>query len=56
LAVSPVIAGFIGGSGLRMVFIADVVLLVIVGLLVLRGLHLQPMTKDDSGDPALADP
>lgn len=56
LAVSPVVAGFIGGSGLRMVFIADVVLLVVVGLFVLRGLHLQPMTKDDSGDPALADP
>jgi MFS family permease len=56
LAVSPVIAGFIGGSGLRMVFIADVALLVIVGLLVLRGLHLRPTTKDDSGDPALADP
>ena len=56
LAVSPVIAGFIGGSGLRLVFVADVVLLVAVGLFVLRGLNLQPMTKDDSGDPALADP
>jgi DHA1 family multidrug resistance protein-like MFS transporter len=56
LAVSPVIAGFIGGSGLQMVFIAGVILLVVVGLFVLRGLHLQPMTKDDSGDPALADP
>jgi MFS family permease len=56
LAVSPVIAGFIGGSGLRMVFVADVVLLVLVGVLVLRGLQLRPMTKDDSGDAALADP
>jgi MFS family permease len=56
LAVSPVIAGFLGGSGLRLVFVADVVLLVVVGLFVLRGLNLQPMTKDDSGDPALADP
>jgi MFS family permease len=56
LAVSPVIAGFIGGSGLRLVFMADVVLLVGVGVFVLRGLHLQPMTRDDSGDPALADP
>lgn len=56
LAVSPVIAGFIGGSGLQMVFIADVVLLVVVGLFVLRGLKLRPVTRDDSGDPALADP
>ena len=56
LAVSPVIAGFIGGSGLRLVFVADVVLLVVVGMFVLRGLHLRPATKDDSGDPALADP
>ena len=31
LAVSPVVAGFIGGSGLRLVFVADVVLLVVVG-------------------------
>lgn len=56
LAVSPVIAGFIGGSGLRMVFVADVILLVCVGLLVLRGLRLQPVTKDDSTDAALTDP
>jgi MFS family permease len=56
LAVSPVIAGFIGGNGLRLVFVADVVLLVVVGLFVLRGLNLQPKVKDDSGDPALADP
>ena len=33
LAVSPVVAGFIGGTGLRMVFVADVVLLVVVGAL-----------------------
>jgi len=56
LAISPVIAGFIGGTGLRLVFVADVVLLVVVGLLVLRGLQLRPMTRDDSADPALADP
>ena len=56
LAISPVIAGFIGGAGLQMVFVADVVLLVIVGVLVLRGLRLAPMTRDDSADPALADP
>jgi len=56
LAVSPVIAGFIGGSGLQLVFMADVVLLVVVAALVLRGLKLQPTTKDDSGDAALTDP
>jgi DHA1 family multidrug resistance protein-like MFS transporter len=56
LAVSPVIAGFIGGTGLRLVFVADVVLLVAVGLMVQRGLRTQPATQDDSGDPALADP
>jgi MFS family permease len=56
LAISPVIAGFIGGTGLRLVFVADVVLLVTVGLFVLRGLQLRPATKDDSADPALADP
>lgn len=56
LAVSPIVAGFIGGTGLRMVFVADVVLLVVVGLLVLRGLRLHPKVENDSGDPALADP
>ena len=56
LAVSPIVAGFIGGTGLRMVFVADVVLLVIVGLLVLRGLRRHPKVENDSGDPALADP
>jgi MFS family permease len=56
LAVSPVIAGFIGGTGLRLVFVADVVLLIAVGLLVLRGLHSRSKVDDDSGDAALADP
>ena len=56
LAISPVIAGFIGGSGLQIVFIADVILLVTVGVMVLRGMRLQPMLEDDSGHPVLADP
>ncbi len=56
LAVSPVIAGFIGGSGLRLVFVADVILLVVVGVLVWRFLRSRPKVADDSGDPALADP
>lgn len=56
LAISPVIAGFIGGTGLRLVFVADVVLLVVIALLVLRGLEGRATATDDSGDPALADP
>ena len=56
LAVSPVIAGFIGGTGLRVVFMADVVLLVVVGVLAWQGLRLQPAVADDSGDAVLADP
>lgn len=38
LAVSPVAAGFIGGSGLRIVFVADVALLVVLAVLVARRL------------------
>ena len=34
LAVSPVVAGLIGSAGLRIVFVADVFLLVILALLV----------------------
>jgi MFS family permease len=56
LAVSPVIAGFIGGTGLRVVFVADVVLLVAVGMMVLRGMRLRPAVEDDSGDAVLTDP
>jgi MFS family permease len=49
LAVSPVVAGFIGGSGLRLVFVADVLLLVVVGTLTWFRLrtksveHLEPL-------------
>jgi MFS family permease len=56
LAVSPVVAGFIGGTGLRMVFVADVVLLLVVGLLVWRRMRVRSRMEDDSADPALADP
>ena len=38
LAVSPVVAGFIGGSGLRIVFVADVALLVVLAVVVARRL------------------
>ncbi len=56
LAVSPVVAGFIGGAGLRIVFVADVALLLLLGLLVFRGLRQHTKIEDDSADAALADP
>ena len=53
LAVSPVVAGFIGGNGLRLVFVADVALLLVVGALVWNFLrthtveHLEPLEPVD---------
>ena len=43
LAVSPVVAGFIGGSGLRIVFMADVALLVVLAVMVARRLRDTPL-------------
>lgn len=57
LAVSPVVAGFIGAAGLRIVFMADVALLLLLGVLVSRSLRSQARTDgDETGDAALADP
>jgi MFS family permease len=56
LAVSPVAAGLIGGAGLRIVFVADVFLLLILGVMVWRALRTAPPAARDSGDAALADP
>jgi DHA1 family multidrug resistance protein-like MFS transporter len=56
LAVSPVAAGLIGSAGLRIVFVADVFLLLILGALVWRGLRTRPAVANDSGDAALAEP
>ncbi len=42
LAISPVIAGFIGGNGLRLVFVGDVIVLLTVALLVFRSLRASP--------------
>lgn len=53
LAVSPVVAGFIGGSGLRWVFVADVLLLGVLALLVARRLRSAPAAV--STDAPLAD-
>ncbi|HYB94589.1 MAG TPA: MFS transporter [Vicinamibacterales bacterium] len=55
LAVSPIAAGIIGANGLRMVFVADVMLLFVLALFVVRGLRTRA-TADEAGDPALADP
>ena len=56
LAVSPVAAGLIGSAGLRIVFVADVVLLIVLGIFVWRGLRMPPPVAKDSGDAALAEP
>lgn len=57
LAVSPVVAGFLGAAGLRTVFIADVFLLVLLAVLVFRGLRaLARSDGEETGDAALADP
>lgn len=39
LTISPVVAGFIGGTALRLVFVVDIALLLALGVLVARGLH-----------------
>ena len=51
LAVSPVVAGFIGGSGLRLVFAADVVLLVLVGTLTSFRLGTKPVEHLEPLEP-----
>ena len=51
LAVSPVAAGFIGGTGLRVVFVADVILLAAVGALVWFRLRIQPLGPVDPVEP-----
>ena len=57
LAVSPVAAGFIGAAGLRIVFIADVfLLLLLLAVLVFSRLRAHVKNEAESGDAALADP
>lgn len=53
LAVSPVVAGFIGGTGLRIVFMADVVLLVVLAVMVAR--RLSATATGVATDAPLAD-
>ena len=56
LAVSPVVAGLIGSAGLRIVFMADVVLLLVIGVLVWKRLRTKSPAAQESGDAALAEP
>ena len=56
LALSPVAAGFIGAAGLRIVFIADVALLILLAGLIFNRLRPQVKSETESGDAALADP
>jgi MFS family permease len=51
LAVSPVVAGFIGGSGLRLVFVVDVLLLVLVGTLTWFRLRTKPLEHLEPLEP-----
>jgi MFS family permease len=51
LAVSPVVAGFIGGSGLGLVFVADVFLLVFVGTLTWFLLRTKPLEHLEPLEP-----
>ena len=56
LAVSPVVAGAIGAAGLRIVFVADVFLLVALTALIFTKLGSHAKRETESADPALADP
>ena len=56
LAVSPIAAGFIGAAGLRIVFVADVFLLMLLAILIVARLHPHRKGRAGASDPALADP
>ncbi|MGH9384701.1 MAG: MFS transporter [Vicinamibacterales bacterium] len=51
LAVSPVVAGFIGGSGLRLVFVMDVALLLVLAALVAQGLKEFRLSAHPAREP-----
>ncbi|HEX4915627.1 MAG TPA: MFS transporter [Vicinamibacterales bacterium] len=51
LAVSPIAAGLIGSAGLRIVFVADVVLLIVLGVLVTKNLRTQPLEPLERLEP-----
>ena len=55
LAISPVVAGFIGGSGLRIVFVADVFLLLVLGAIAAKRMASPPGSSAALLDGARAD-
>ena len=55
LAISPVVSGFIGGAGLRIVFVVDVILLLVLAALVAQRMSAvhSPMAHDEvAADPS----
>ena len=46
LAFSPVLAGFVGATGLQVVFVVDVMLLVGLGIAVARGMRTTAVEVD----------
>jgi len=56
LAVSPVVAGFIGSAGLRIVFVADVFLLLLLAVCIGTRLRSPSRTASGSEDAVLTDP
>ena len=55
LAFSPVLAGFVGASGLTVVFVVNVLLLVALGIAVAAGMRSSPVAVADAADAAGAD-
>ena len=53
LAFSPVLAGFVGASGLRVVFIVDVLLMVGLGVAVATGMRATPLGAPPPPDPGV---
>ncbi len=51
LALSPVVAGFIGGTGLRLVFVMDLALLLVLSAMVARGLTGVRVSVHPSPEP-----
>jgi MFS family permease len=51
LAISPVAAGLIGSAGLRIVFVADVLLLMVLGLMVWNRLRTKPLEPLERLEP-----
>jgi MFS family permease len=55
LAFSPVLAGFVGASGLTVVFVVDVLLLVAIGIAVAAGMRSSPVEVSDAASTEATD-